>query len=187
MAMALHTLTKAAGIALGRLSEQGLGVTLLWATDHAVRIITGAPLKALTQVTPHLRLGGQYRKRGWPRLVAQGITAVVDLRAEFDDSTAGIAPAHYLYLPTEDDHAPSLEQLHQGVEFIESEIAQRGQVYVHCGAGVGRAATMAAAYLVSTGLTPAQAWDRIRSVRPFVRPWPDQTAQVQRFAAGLHS
>ncbi|HDD23994.1 MAG TPA: hypothetical protein ENF52_00965, partial [Chloroflexi bacterium] len=57
-----------------------------------------------------------------------------------------------------------------------------GGVYVHCGAGVGRAATMAAAYLVSTGLTPDQAWARLRAVRPFIRPQPVQSAQIQRFA-----
>jgi hypothetical protein len=43
---------------------------------------------------------------------------------------------------------------------------------------------MAAAYLVSTGLTPAEAWARIRMVRPFIRIKPGQVAQVERFAQG---
>ena len=41
---------------------------------------------------------------------------------------------------------------------------------------------MAAAYLVSTGHTPAEAWKQIRKVRPFIRPTPAQIAQVDAFA-----
>jgi protein-tyrosine phosphatase len=129
-----------------------------------------------------LHVGGQYRRRGWPRLAAWGITAVVNLRAEFEDAAAGIAPERYLYLPTVDDTPPALEQLRQGADFIAEEIARGGGVYVHCGAGVGRAPTTAAAYLVSTGLTPDEAWARIRAVRPFIRIKPGQALQIERFA-----
>ena len=168
-----------------RLTRQGLRVTELWAADHLVRIITGAPIRSVSQITPQLHVGGQYRRRGWPRLAARGITAVVNLREEFDDNDAGIAPPHYLYLPAADDHPPTLEQLREGVTFINGEVAQGGGVYVHCGAGVGRAPTMAAAYLVSTGLTPDQAWASIRGVRPFIRLKPAQVAQVERLAETL--
>ena len=166
-----------------RLTRQGLWVTMLWAADHAVRIVTGAPIRRVSQITPQLHVGGQYRRRGWPRLAARGVTAVVNVRAEFDDDAAGIAPPRYLHLPAADDAPPTLEQLRAGVAFIAEEVARGGAVYVHCGAGVGRAAVMAAVYLVSTGLAPEQAWARIRQVRPFVRPNPLQVAQVERFAA----
>jgi protein-tyrosine phosphatase len=56
-------------------------------------------------------------------------------------------------------------------------------VYVHCGAGVGRAATMAAAYLVSQGQSPEQAWAAIRKKRSFIKPSPAQVEQLERFAA----
>ena len=179
----LKKIAKGIRILWGRLTQQGLRVTVLWAADHGVRIITGAPIRNLSQITPQLHVGGQYRRRGWPRLASRGVTAVVNLRVEFDDNDAGIAPPRYLYLPTVDDNPPTLEQLHAGVAFIAEEIARGGGVYVHCGSGVGRAATMAAAYLVSTGLTPDQAWARIREVRPFIRPNPVQVAQVERFAS----
>ena len=179
----LRKTPKGINILWSRLTWQGLRVTALWAADHAVRIVTGAPMRRVSQIAPHLHVGGQYRRRGWPRLAARGVTAVVNLRAEFDDHAAGIAPPRYLHLPTDDDGPPTLEQLHTGVTFIADEIARGGGVYVHCGAGVGRAAVMAAAYLVSTGLTPEQAWACIRRVRPFIRPNPVQVAQVERFAA----
>jgi protein-tyrosine phosphatase len=109
---------------------------------------------------------------------------VVNLRAEFDDQIAALAPARYLYLPTVDDQAPTLEQMHAGVDFITEELQNGGSVYVHCKSGVGRAAIMAAAYLTSTGLEPSDAWAAIEKVRPFIRPTSAQVAQLERFAAG---
>ncbi len=166
-----------------RLTQQGLRVTTLWAADHIVRIITGAPWRPVSQITPNLHVGGQYRRRGWPRMASRGITSVVNLRIEFDDTSAGIAPPQYLYLPTIDDHAPTLEDLRTGAQFIAGAVAEGGGVYIHCGSGIGRAATMAAAYFISTGLTPEQSWARIRVVRPFIRPTLVQIEQIKRFAA----
>lgn len=147
-------------------------------------MVSGANIARLSQITPQLHVGGQFRRRGWQRLEARGVTAVVNMRREVDDRALGIAPPRYLYLPTVDDRAPTLEQLREGVTFVEAEIARGGGVYIHCGAGVGRAATMAAAYLVHSGLTPEEAWARVRQVRPFVRPTADQIAQLERFAEG---
>jgi protein tyrosine phosphatase (PTP) superfamily phosphohydrolase (DUF442 family) len=175
-------LGKGLGILRYRLRQQGLRTTALWAADHVVRLVMGAPIRRVTQIAPHLHVGGQYRRRGWRRLASRGITAVVNMRSELDDRAAGIAPPRYLYLPTEDDHAPTLEQLEAGTAFIADEIARGGSVYIHCGAGVGRAAIMAAAYLVRTGMSPDAAWARVRQVRPFIRPTEAQTQQLERFA-----
>ena len=168
-----------------RLARQGLVTTGWWAADHAVRIFTGAPIRRVSQITPHLYVGGQYRRRGWPRLQAQGITAVVNMRIEFDDNDAGIAPTRYLHLPVVDDQAPTVEQLRTGADFVAEEIARGGTVYIHCGSGIGRAATMAAAYLISTGLSADEAWARIRAARPFIRPTPPQIEQIERFSAQI--
>jgi predicted protein tyrosine phosphatase len=176
---------KGLAILWDRLSGQGIRVTALWAADHLVRIVTGAPMQSVSQITPKLHVGGQYRDRGWVHLTSRGVTAVVNMRIEFDDAAAGIAPRRYLYLPTVDDSPPSLEHLRAGVDFIAQEIGNGGGVYVHCGSGVGRAPTMAAAYLVSTGLALDEAWARIRAVRPFIRPRPQQVAWVRRFVEDL--
>ncbi len=181
----MNKIARALRIMSSRLRDQGVGTTALWAADHGVRMLTGAPIQRLSQVTPQVHVGGQYRRRGWRRLARRGVTAVVNMRTEFDDNHAGIAPARYLYLPTVDDLPPSLEDLYTGVAFITEEIARGGGVYIHCGAGVGRAPAMAAAYLVSTGLSPEEAWARIRAVRPFIRPRPAQVEQIETFATAL--
>jgi protein tyrosine phosphatase (PTP) superfamily phosphohydrolase (DUF442 family) len=173
------------GILCNRLVKHGLWPTALWAADHAVRIVTGANIRAVSQITPQLHVGGQYRRRGWRRLAARGITAVVNMRVEFDDQEAGIAPDRYLYLPTVDNDPPSLEHLREGVAFMAEEIEGGGGVLVHCGSGVGRAPAMAAAYLISTGKTADEAWRMIREKRPFILPRPAQVAQVARFAAEI--
>lgn len=165
-----------------RLFNQGLRISAMWLFNILVRRLTGAPYRPYSEVTPDLFVGGQYRQKGWPAMASWGISAVVNLRLEYDDQKAGIAPSRYLYLPTPDDGAPALQHLQEGTRFIQEEVATGGKVYIHCGAGVGRAATMAAAYLVSTGLTVDEAWKKIRAVRPFIRPSIHQVDQLERFA-----
>jgi len=165
-----------------QLRQQGLVNTLIEAADQTVRAVTGAPTRRMSEVTPSLGIGGQHSRRGLSRLRERGFTAVVNMRRESDDQARGIALDRYLYLPTIDNTPPTIEHLRDGARFIGDEIERGGKVYVHCWEGVGRAPTMAAAYLVSTGLTTAEAWKMIRAVRPFIRPTPFQVAQLEAFA-----
>jgi protein tyrosine phosphatase (PTP) superfamily phosphohydrolase (DUF442 family) len=165
-----------------QLRQQGLLNTMIEGVDQVTRQVTGAPTRRLSEITPHLGIGGQHNRRGVRRLRDRGYTAVVNMRRESDDKAKGIALDRYLYLPTIDNTPPTLQHLAEGARFIGEEIERGGKVYVHCWEGVGRAPTMAAAYLVSTGMSPAEAWKRIRSVRPFIRPTPFQVAQLEAFA-----
>jgi polymorphic toxin system DSP-PTPase phosphatase-like protein len=170
-----------------QIRKQGIWMTLVEAREQSILMLTGAPSFRHSEVVPGLYVGGQFLGKGWPVLKSKGITAVVSMRQEYDDREAGIAPEHYLYLPTKDNFPPTMEQLQKGVDFIREEIAAGGKVYIHCWEGVGRAPTMAAAYLVSTGLSTKQAWDSICTVRPFIRPIEGQVNQIERFAAAVGS
>jgi len=180
-------LAKGLGILWHRLTQQGVGTTLWWAADHLIRIITGANIHRLSRITPQVHVGGQYRRRGIRRMKRRGITAVVNMRIEFDDQAAGIAFPRYLHLPTVDDQAPTLEHLRLGASFIADEVERGGEVYIHCGSGIGRAATMAAANLVTTGLSADAAGAKIRESRPFIKPTPPQVERLKEFAATLAS
>ena len=103
----MPSISKAFRILRRRLNEQGLRVTTLWAADHLTRMVTGANLRCVSQITPQIHVGGQYRRRGWPHMTARGITAVVNMRIEWDDNDAGIAPERYLYLPTVERRRPN--------------------------------------------------------------------------------
>ena len=163
-------------------THRPLHLTGLRIYDQLSRRITGAPLQRYSQITPQLHIGGQHDARGMKAMQERGVTAVVNLRRKHDDARAGAAPEAYLHLPVPDNTAPTQEQLREGVDFITQQIEAGGAVYVHCGVGVGRASTLAAAYLVNTGLTPAEAWAKIRSVRPFIWPNRRQRASITRFA-----
>jgi predicted protein tyrosine phosphatase len=168
---------------LQQIRKQGILLTVIESYEQITRLTTGAPTLRYSRVLPNLHIGGQFSQKGWMILSKRGITAVISMRVEFDDREAGLAPERYLYLPTVDNHAPTTAQLHDGVIFIRAEIERGGKVYIHCWEGVGRAPTMAAAYLVSTGLSPTEAWATISRVRPFVRPLQPQVNQIIRFAA----
>ena len=133
---------------------------------------------------PLLYVGGQHRRRGLERMRSWGITAIVNMREESDDAARGLALDHYLWLPIPDDSAPSPDMLRCGVEFIAAQIAAGRGVYIHCASGVGRAPLMAAAYLVSTGMSAEEAWTTIRRSRPFIRPTPPQLEALVAFAQG---
>ncbi len=165
-----------------RLVEEGLRAMWLWVQDKIVRLIEGYSPPYLSQVTPHLYVGGQHTSRGLEAMHEHGIHAVVNMREEFNDADHGRAPEDYLWLPITDDTAPSLEDLDKGAVFIRDHIAQGDGVYVHCKAGVGRAPTMAAAYLVHRGATPEEAWAILKGGRPFIRPTPPQLDVIRAYA-----
>jgi protein-tyrosine phosphatase len=165
-----------------RLTTQGIRATLLWMHNVLNRLIIDQPVRHLCQVTPQLYVGAQFRKRGWRELKKWGISAVVNLREEFDDRKLGIELGEYHYIPTPDDHVPTQEELQKGVEFIADVIERGGKVFIHCGSGVGRAPTMAAAYLLSLGSDPETAWETIRKARPFIRPTRVQRDQIMQMA-----
>jgi predicted protein tyrosine phosphatase len=172
-------------IVFGRLREQGVRIVRLWIRDHALRMMQGMSPADTCQIAPGLFVGGQQYRRGLGRMTALGIGATLSLREEADDTVRGVALERHLWLPTVDDTPPTLEQLRQAVDFIRLALSEGHGVYIHCASGVGRAPTAAAAYLVSTGLTPAEAWSLIRSRRPFIRPKPVQFRQTERFHGAL--
>jgi protein-tyrosine phosphatase len=172
---------KGMGILLGRLREQGVPAVRLWIRDHILRAIEGVSPFDTSRIAPGLYVGGQQYRRGLARMAEEGITASVSLRRSVDDAGRGVAMERHLWLPTTDDTPPTLQQLAEATEFIRGVRREGRGVYVHCASGVGRAPTTAAAYLVSLGLTPEDAWRLIRRTRPFVRPKAVQMEQVERF------
>jgi protein-tyrosine phosphatase len=171
-----------------RLQTQGLRTTLQWLYTVGTAKLTGRVSLRYSRITPQIYIGPQFGRRGKPAFEREGIDASVNLRAEFDDEAHGLALAEYSHLPTEDNTAPTLEHLEEGVTFIRRVTSKGGNVYVHCGSGVGRAPTMAAAYLVAeNGLTVDQAIARIQQVRPFVRILPVQIERLREYETIVRS
>ena len=108
---------------------------------------------------------------------------VINMRSEYHYTLhEDLLNIHYLLLPTDDNQAPTIEHLHQGGDFIKEQVSNGGKVYIYCWEGLGRSATMAAAYFVSQGNTVEQAWAHIKKRRSFVRPIPVQIERLEEFS-----
>lgn len=168
-----------------QLRTQGPVMTAWAAVDWIHRAVTGRPMRYFSEICDDLYIGGQPSEKFFKPLRREwGVTGIVNMRSEhnYEIKVEGIV-FNYLYLPTSDNEAPSLEHLMQGVDFILDEIEDNhGRVYIHCWEGLGRGPTMAAAYFVATGMTPEEAWKEIRRKRPFIRPTEIQLKQLERFA-----
>jgi len=174
-------LSKNFRILIERLINQGVRVTALWLFSRGFSWITGIPILRHSLVTSQLYVGPQFNRYGLQHLKKANVQAVVNLRKEYDDAEHGLLLDEYCYLPTKDDDAPTIEQLKQGVGFIRQQQSAGKKVYVHCGGGIGRAPTMAAAYLISEGYSLEDAIIMIKKVRPFINITPSQMEKLKEW------
>jgi protein-tyrosine phosphatase len=138
---------------------------------------------SISVIDPLLFVGGQFSPDVWPLMHELGLRAVLSLQAERHDRFSGPPPARTLRIAVPDFTAPSLAQLAEGVAFIAEAHAADLPVYIHCHAGMGRAPTMAAAYLVARrGLSPAEAISLLVEARPIVDPSREQLERLVQWA-----
>lgn len=103
-----------------------------------------------------------------------GLAAIVDMTAEFVEPAdlqeeIGKGRLRYHCLPTLDGMPPSVEDLSALVAELKEA---RVPTYIHCAAGHGRAATVAAALLVARGDAAdiEDAVSKMRAIRPGIHP-----------------
>ncbi len=126
----------------------------------------------MTWITGRLALGGGiWNSENMAAVARAGITHIIDMQLEFDDTP--LAEPHgieVLWNPTDDDFEPKPVELFQrGVEFTEKALHDEGaRVFVHCAAGVHRAAMMTLAILCADGWNLEEAMQTIVSRRPVV-------------------
>ena len=95
--------------------------------------------------------GGNPTHEGIEALAAHGVTTIVDLRAEpyrhADDEFIRSLGVDIVHMEIRDGQTPPDELVERFVQLVGQS---KGTVFLHCGAGVGRTGTVAAAYLVHT-------------------------------------
>ncbi|MDE1812459.1 MAG: dual specificity protein phosphatase family protein [Thaumarchaeota archaeon] len=114
-------------------------------------------------------------------ILKQGVKSIVTMtESSLPDSWT--KNVKYLHVPTEDYSAPDIEQIDVTVEFIQKRIENNEPVMVHCAAGMGRAGTILACYIVKYHKMSAK--DAIQKVRK-ERPGSIQS-ESQEIAIGLY-
>jgi protein-tyrosine phosphatase len=79
-------------------------------------------------------------------------------------------PARALWHPIPDLHAPDLADAVDLLDQLAARMASGQTLLMHCGAGIGRAGTMAAALLITMGVPQAEAVAVVRVSRPMAGP-----------------
>ena len=164
--------------------RRALAAPLRRALRRAAASLGRRPDAGLSWITPDLAVG----KAGQPpaALLAQGVRAVLDVRAEAapDDLRAlRAAGLEVLRLRVPEHGAPTAGQLRLGAGWARRRLLRGRPVLIQCRRGAGRSATLAVATLVVLGRTPFAAYGAVREGRPPARP---SAAQLEAVLALRH-
>jgi protein-tyrosine phosphatase len=126
----------------------------------------------MTWITDRIALGGGiWTASNMGEVARAGVTHILDMQIEFDDTQlAGPHGIEVLWNAVDDDFQPKPAAVFQrGVEFAEQALGQSGaKLYIHCAAGVHRAPMMALAVLCALGWKLDKAREHIQRARPVV-------------------
>ena len=133
-------------------------------------LLHGAFSMDMTWVTGRIAVGGGiWTAENMAAVSRAGITHIIDMQIEFDDTALASPHAiEVLWNPIDDDFQPKPPEIFErGVEFATQALSQDGtKLFIHCAAGVHRAPMMTLAVLCSMGWTPDAAQDLIEKERP---------------------
>ena len=125
----------------------------------------------MTWITDRVAVGGGiWNDANMIEVVRAGVTHIVDMQIEFDDTPlAEPYEVEVLWNPTDDDfqHKPA-EIFDRGVGFALKalEADEENKIYIHCAAGVHRAPMMTLALLGTMGWDLDEAMELMEARRP---------------------
>ena len=90
------------------------------------------------------------------------------------------APGRALWYPIPDFHAPDEPEARELIDELLRRISAGETLLVHCGGGIGRSGTVAAALLITVGVPLEEAVTRVRAHRPMAGPEAGTQTQLLR-------
>ena len=139
----------------------------------------------LTWVTGRIAVGGGiWNAENMAAVARAGVTHIVDMQVEFDDTE--LARPHeidVLWNPIDDDFQPKPPEIFErGVDFAREALDQDGsKLLIHCAAGIHRAPMMALAVLCTLSWKLDEAMRLIEARRPAVDFAEVYVQSVERF------
>ena len=124
----------------------------------------------MTWITDRMAVGGGiWNEKNMAEVARMGITHIIDMQIEFDDTP--LAERHgieVLWNAIDDDFQPKPPEIFKlGVEFAQEALEQDGtKLYIHCAAGVHRAPMMALAVMCAQGWDLHEAVSIVEKKRP---------------------
>ncbi len=138
----------------------------------------------MTWITDRIAVGGGiWTEEHMAEVARTGVTHVLDMQIEFDD-TALAKPfgIRVLWNPIDDDFQPKPPEIFErGVKFAREAMAEDGKLFIHCAAGIHRAPMMALAILCSTGWTIEEALEAMETRRAVVDFAPVYVDSVRQY------
>jgi protein-tyrosine phosphatase len=144
----------------------------------------------ITWVTDRIALGGGiWNAENMAAVSRAGITHIIDMQIEFDDTA--LAEPHGIAVcwnPVDDDFEPKPAAIFaRGVEFARAALRPDGtKLFVHCAAGIHRAPMMTLAILAAMGWPLDDARDLIEGKRASADFAEVYVRSVERFLDGRH-
>jgi protein tyrosine phosphatase (PTP) superfamily phosphohydrolase (DUF442 family) len=124
----------------------------------------------ITWLTERIAVGGGiWNAENMAKVGREGVTHIIDMQIEFDDTPLGEeCGISVLWNPTDDDFALKPPELfRRGVQFAQEALEQLdNKIFIHCAAGVHRAPMMTLALLGSMGWELEDAMELIERRRP---------------------
>lgn len=126
----------------------------------------------ITWVTARIAVGGGiWTDANMAKVAAAGITHIIDMQVEFDDTPlAGTYGIEVFWNRVDDDFQPKPPQVFQpAIEFAVSALDEpESKLFIHCAAGVHRAPMMTLALLGVLGWDLDEAMEMVQERRPVV-------------------
>ena len=143
---------------------------------------------AVQKIDENLYLACRLFGKDIESLQQEGVTAILDVTAEFDglDWSAYQYDCKYLNLPVLDHTSPTPEQLNTAINWIQQHVAEGRKVVVHCALGRGRSVMTVAAYLLARDntLSVLDAMNQIQSIRQTARLNKRQLSALKQIKEG---
>jgi len=139
------------------------------------------------EVVPGVWLGTQLNDEQATRATRAGVTAVLDLTAEFSEARK-FCQLIYRNIPVLDLTQLTSRQLHEAAAFIQAH-SRSGIVYVHCKAGYSRSAAAVGAFLLTTGRVKSsdEGLELLRQARPGIVLRPEVKLALSQFERELRN